>query len=141
MGGQWRSPSVRLDREWPRAQGAFVPHPCWQQLLPGTALISLPSPHLSFAEELQAQRRARGDAKKGECVQSAAPVLCALCTGKPWLGVGAGGGFVCLDEGFPCSSASLSMGWDIKQRFLPFYFIVSESLKKENGECGKLPGG
>lgn len=77
MGGQWRSPSVRLDREWPRAQGAFVPHPCWQQLLPGTALISLPSPHLSFAEELQAQGRARGDAEKGECVQSAAPVLCA----------------------------------------------------------------
>lgn len=43
---------------------------------------------------------------------------------------------MCLAEGFPCSSASPLEGWGAKQCVLPSHSLLTDSLKKENGEWG-----
>ena len=74
--GPWGWPALQLCAAVLRAQGPIFPSvdiaTCLENIL-----MSLPSSHASFSEELQARGRAGEDAEKGECMQGDAPVL--LC--------------------------------------------------------------
>ena len=63
--GPWGWPALQLCAAVLRAQGPLFPSvdiaTCLEQIL-----MSLPSPHASFSEELQAQGRSMEDAEKGE---------------------------------------------------------------------------
>ena len=74
MKGHGAGPALQLCAAVLRAQGPLFPSvdiaTCLEQIL-----MSLPSPHTSFSEELQARGRSRVDAEIGECMHSSAPVL------------------------------------------------------------------
>ena len=76
MKGHGAGPALQLCAAVLRAQGPLFPSvdiaTCLEQIL-----MSLPSPHASFSEELQARGRSGVDAEIGECMQGDAPVL--LC--------------------------------------------------------------
>ena len=74
--GPWGWPALQLCAAVLRAQGPLFSSvdiaTCLENIL-----MSLPSSHASFSEELQARGRSRVDAEIGECMHSSAPVL--LC--------------------------------------------------------------
>jgi len=94
--GPWGWPALQLCAAVLRAQGPLFPSvdiaTCLEQIL-----MSLPSPHASFSEELQARGRSRVDAEIGECMQGDAPVL--LCMRVFQHDEGVGVVCVCLVEG------------------------------------------
>ena len=96
--GPWGWPALQLCAAVLRAQGPIFPSvdiaTCLEQIL-----MSLPSPHTSFSEELQARGRSRVDAEIGECMQGCVPVLFCMRVFQHDEGVGVV--CVCLVEGIP----------------------------------------
>ena len=96
MKGHGAGPALQLCAAVLRAQGPLFPSvdiaTCLEQIL-----MSLPSPHTSFSEELQARGRSRVDAEIGECMQGCVPVLFCMRVFQHDEGVGVV--CVCLVEG------------------------------------------